>query len=93
VLESKIRIVSTGEDRTKDGEWREMPKTDGAREALELIKPAGLFVLPRIRKESISRASPETPARPASTAACRRCGKCCGWTPRRRCAWRSRLPP
>lgn len=51
-----IRIVSTGEERTKDGEWREIPLTDGARTALAALKPKGEYVLPRMAKESLSRA-------------------------------------
>jgi len=34
-------IVSTGEERTKSGEWREIPLTDGAREALEALPRSG----------------------------------------------------
>lgn len=56
VSDSKVRILSTGEERTKDGEWRDVPKTDGARLALEQLEQKGPYVLPRIRKESLSRA-------------------------------------
>lgn len=56
VLDAKIRLVSTGEERTKDGEWREIPRTDGANEALAAIRASGLYVLPRMRHESLSRA-------------------------------------
>jgi integrase len=59
-----IKILSTGEERTKDGEWRDIPCTDGAREALAKLKAHGEYVLPRIRKESLSRAF----ARDARTA-------------------------
>lgn len=56
ILKNTVRILSTGEERTKDGEWRDVPLTNGAREALTRIKPAGVYVLPRIAKESLSRA-------------------------------------
>lgn len=56
ITNKTIKILSTGEDRTKDGEWREIPITDGAREALALLKAHGEYVLPRMRKESLSRA-------------------------------------
>lgn len=51
-----IRIQSTGEERTKSGEWRKIPKSDGAKEALEQIPQEGPYVLPRIAPESLSRA-------------------------------------
>lgn len=51
-----IRIQSTGEDRTKAGDWRKIPMTDGARIALAAIAEAGPYVLPRMAKESLSRA-------------------------------------
>jgi len=51
-----MRIQSTGEDRTKSGEWRKIPLTDGAREALALIPESGPYLLPRIAPESLSRA-------------------------------------
>lgn len=51
-----VRIQSTGEERTKAGEWRKIPLTDGAREALTLLPDAGPYLLPRITPESLSRA-------------------------------------
>jgi integrase len=51
-----LKIISTGEERTKSGEWREIPLSDGARIALDALPKAGEYVLPRIRKESLSRA-------------------------------------
>ena len=51
-----IRILSTVDERTKSGDWREIPLSDGANEALEAIKKNGEYVLPRIRPESLSRA-------------------------------------
>jgi integrase len=50
-----VRIQSTGEERTKAGEWRKIPLTDGARKALARIKAAGPYLLPRIAPESLSR--------------------------------------
>lgn len=53
-----IRIQSTGEERTKSGEWRKIPKSDGAGIALAAIdRPEkAIHVLPRIAPESLSRA-------------------------------------
>jgi integrase len=51
-----VRIQSTGEERTKAGEWRKIPLVDGAREALERISVSGPYLLPRIAPESLSRA-------------------------------------
>lgn len=53
-----IKIVSTGEERTKSGDWREVPKTEGAAEALDMLKGKGEggYVLPRMTLPSLSRA-------------------------------------
>lgn len=51
-----VRIQSTGEERTKAGEWRKIPLSDGAREALERCNTTGPYLLPRIAPESLSRA-------------------------------------
>ncbi len=51
-----VRIQSTGEERTKAGEWRKIPLVDGAREALALLPESGPYLLPRIAPESLSRA-------------------------------------
>lgn len=53
-----IKIVSTGEERTKSGQWREVPKTEGAAEAIDRLKHAvdGPHVLPRCTLPSLSRA-------------------------------------
>lgn len=56
ITEKTIRVLSTGEERTKDGEWRQIPRTEGATQALAQLKEDGAYVLPRIRKESLSRA-------------------------------------
>lgn len=49
-----VQIWSTEDVRTKSGKWREVPLTDGAREALEAL-PGKDHVLPRMRLESLSR--------------------------------------
>jgi integrase len=53
-----IRIQSTGEERTKSGEWRKIPKGAGAAAALAAIPhpDKATHVLPRIAPESLSRA-------------------------------------
>ena len=52
-----MKILSTDEHRTKSGKWREIPLTDGAREALEELPRDGDYVLPRMALESLSRAA------------------------------------
>jgi integrase len=55
-----IRVVSTGEERTKSGKWREIPLGPGAREALEgLDEVLGdrEYLLPRVAPPSLSRAA------------------------------------
>lgn len=56
ITDAEVRILSTGEERTKSGEWRKVPLTDGAREALAQIKESGPYLLPRVAPESLSRA-------------------------------------
>lgn len=51
-----MKILSTEEERTKSGKWREIPLTDGARVALDGIPKDGEYVLPRITAPSLSRA-------------------------------------
>lgn len=51
-----VRIQSTGEERTKSGEWRKVPLTEGALAALEEIKKIGPYLLPRAAPGSLSRA-------------------------------------
>lgn len=55
VRQDTLQILSTGEDRTKAGKWREIPLTQGAMVALERL-PGKDYVLPRMRLESVSRA-------------------------------------
>lgn len=50
-----LRVLSTGEERTKSGQWREIPLTDGARMALETL-PKSERVLPQVTPPSLSRA-------------------------------------
>lgn len=50
-----LKIVSAQEGRTKSGKWREVPLTDGAREALEEL-PRGEYVLPRTTATWLSHA-------------------------------------
>lgn len=51
-----MKVLSTDEDRTKSGKWREIPLSDGASEALEGLRGSGEFVLPRMTLPSLSRA-------------------------------------
>jgi integrase len=53
--QDSLRILSSGEARTKSGKWREVPISDGAREALRAL-PRSDYILPRMAKESLSRA-------------------------------------
>jgi integrase len=52
-----IRVLSSEEERTKSALWRDVPITNNARKALRNIDGADGYVLPRIRKESLSRAA------------------------------------
>lgn len=51
----EMKILSTEEERTKSGKWREIPLSDGALEALERL-PRGDLVFPRMTLPSLSRA-------------------------------------
>lgn len=52
-----VRILSTGEERTKSGEWRDVPLSRGASDALEQLRGRDAdHVLPRIAPPSLSRA-------------------------------------
>lgn len=53
-----MQIVSTEEDRTKSGLWRDIPLSKGAESALEALRERKVdeFVLPRITLPSLSRA-------------------------------------
>lgn len=52
-----LKIVSTGEERTKSGEWRDVPLFPGAREALEGLLGDGDYVFPRVSLTQMSRAA------------------------------------
>lgn len=52
-----LRVVSTEGERTKSARWRDIPLTDNGKIALRKIDGEGGYVLPRIRKESLSRAA------------------------------------
>jgi len=59
VLEQHIRVVSTEDARTKDAEWRDIPISPGCCDALNALAKnytASTYVLPRVHKDSISRA-------------------------------------
>lgn len=53
-----LQVVSTDEERTKSGKWRQVPLSEGATQALELLRldTGGTpYVLPRMRGPSLSR--------------------------------------
>jgi len=51
-----MKILSTDEERTKSGKWREIPLTNGARRALEELPRKGALVIPPMAPASLSRA-------------------------------------
>ena len=63
ISEKTIRVLSTEAERTKSGQWRAIPVTDGARLALAALEVEGEYVLPRMRPESLSRACAQDLAR------------------------------
>lgn len=52
-----LRVVSTEGERTKSARWRDIPLTNNGKIALRKIGGDSGYVLPRIRKESLSRAA------------------------------------
>lgn len=52
-----MRVLSTEDERTKSGNWREIPLSDGARKALDVLRSLvkGARVLPQITPPSLSR--------------------------------------
>jgi integrase len=55
-----LQILSTEDERTKSGKWREVPLSAGARLALEELERATrerTYLLPRVRLPSLSRAA------------------------------------
>lgn len=66
VEQDHLRVVSTSEDRTKSGKWREIPLFPGAQEALEALDAMfgdREYVLPRVTPPSLSRAAGKCLAR------------------------------
>lgn len=68
VRDDRVRVLSTGEERTKSGQWREIPLFPGAAEGLQELD--GLLgdrehVLPRLTPPSLSRAAAKCIARAA----------------------------
>lgn len=57
----RLRVVSTGEERTKSGKWREIPLGPGAVEGLQGLDEAlgenREYLLPRVAPPSLSRAA------------------------------------
>lgn len=51
-----LKILSSEKERTKSGKWREIPLTDGARDALQQLQGEEGYVLPRMHPASLSRA-------------------------------------
>jgi integrase len=55
-----VQILSTGEERTKSGKWREVPLSPGAIEGLQGLDAAlgdRDYLLPRVAPPSLSRAA------------------------------------
>jgi integrase len=67
VQEDHLRVISTGEERTKSGKWRDVPLFPGAVEALAaldaLLGEDREYVLPRVTPPSLSRAAAKCIAR------------------------------
>lgn len=60
VASDHLRVLSTDEERTKSGKWREIPLFPGAQEALEALDAVlgdREHVLPRVTPPSLSRAA------------------------------------
>lgn len=51
-----MKILSTDEERTKSGKWREIPLTNGARIALDELPRKAALVIPQMAPASLSRA-------------------------------------
>lgn len=66
VKDDHLRVLSTGEERTKSGKWREIPLFPGAREAIDALDALlgdREHVLPRVTRPSLSRAAAKCIAR------------------------------
>lgn len=63
--DTALNIQSSGEERTKSGEWRSIPLSVGAREAIALLAAIveGPYILPRITPPSLSRSAAKCIAR------------------------------
>jgi integrase len=63
----ELKLISTGEERTKSGQARALPLSIGAQEALEFFRTweqrSDLYVLPRITPPSLSRRAAKCIAR------------------------------
>ena len=60
VYDDHLRVLSTGEERTKSGKWREIPLFPGAIEALQALDALlgdREHVLPRVTKPALSKAA------------------------------------
>lgn len=62
VGQDAIRILSEPGARTKSGKWREVPRNQGADEALEALQ-GGALVLPQVHTDTLSRAFHRTARR------------------------------
>lgn len=60
VFDATIRVLSTSQNRTKSGLWRDIPISPGAEIALGLLRDDNAkqsdYVVPRMNKDSLSRA-------------------------------------
>jgi integrase len=62
IKKDSVRIESTEEERTKSGQWREIPLADGAREAIRALDDVfgndgeDYYLVPRMHLPSLSRA-------------------------------------
>lgn len=66
IRDDYVRVLSTGEERTKSGKWREIPLFPGAQEgldALDAILGDREYVLARVTRPSLSRAAAKCIAR------------------------------
>ena len=54
--QTSMKLLSSEEERTKSGRWREVPISPGAREALDGFIRDGDYVLPRVTLPTLSRA-------------------------------------
>jgi integrase len=58
VHDEHINVLSTDEERTKSGHWREIPLTEGAKQALQILRlqtGTSPYAIPRMAGPSLSR--------------------------------------